>query len=391
MASRLRESAKEASIAIQYDKENREVKEYTKMFFQRPLSFGQAAAWVFFHYMTVAIVQGYFHSVQFSLQANGATYKDQSKLSLALYPYSFKFLFSPLLDRYFFSNFGRSKTYIIGGGLIITGIFCFLGEAVQRMVQQVQITEITILFAVVHFMACVVQIAGEAWILTMFHGDDKAKASTYLHIGMILGVMLGYNIFTPLNDVDWLNQNIFSSNPLDKPILSHQLFCFIVAGMYLAQIIINVLFIAEEKITDNKAKDLVKILAVLPRHATNPHMRKFILYMFACKFIYFMLDFTLDFKLARNGYLNIGRSMISNIDMMVFPLVFILSYLTVYYMQRGKLVRLFHMNMAVVVFVGVFRFLTYQDLVENRSYSRVIAARIISGILQGMDFCDYFF
>lgn len=389
MADNLRKSIHENDFIIRHDKEDLN-KEYTKLFFQRPLSFGQAAAWVFVHYMTIGIIQGYYQAVQFNVQANGATDKDQSFLSLALYPYSFKFLFAPFLDRFFLRSFGRSKTYIIIGGIVVGSLFTFLGGFIEHFVKSVSIGALTSIFLVVNLLVCVVQIAGEAWILTMFNKEDKAKASTFLGIGQLLGVMLGYNIFTPLNDVQWLNDNIFTKNPISSPILSHQLFCFFVAALYFIQIVANVLFIAEEKITDKKAKDICRILSVVPRHVTNSHMRNFILYIFGCRFVYYMIDFTLDLRLVRNGYLNLGRSTISNIDTMTFPIVFSLSFLTIYYMKKGQLIRMFHLNMFMVVLLGYFRYLIYVDLVENRNTTRTYFCRLISGIMTGMDFTQFF-
>lgn len=387
MADYLRKSIHENEFMITHDKEK---KEYTKMFFQRPLSFKQAGMWVFVHYMTIGIIQGYFQAIGFSLQSNGAKDSDQSTLSLALYPFSFKFLFSPLLDRFFINRFGRSKTYVVNGGLIMGLIFCFLGGYVEVMVKEVKVVPLTILFTAVLTITCIVQIAGEAWILTMFNKEDKAKASTLLGVGQILGVMLGYNIFTPLNDIDWLNDNIFPNNPIKSPILSHTLFCFIVAGLFFAQIIVNILFIAEERITDSKAKDICKILAIVPRHVTNSHMRALVFYLFGARFTYFLVDYTLDLRLVKNGYLNMGRSTISNIDTMVFPIVFVCSSLTIYFMKKGILVRMFHLNCFIVVLTGAFRFITYLDLIHNQNFTRAYIARVFSGIISGLDFSQFF-
>ena len=119
-------------------------------------------------------------------------------------------------------------------------------------------------------------------------------------------------------------------------------------------------------------------------------MRAFIGYMFATRFIYFMIDFGLDLKLVKNGYLNISRSTISNIDTVVYPLIFVLSLCTIYFMKKDRLIRMFHLNMFVIVLTGLFRFLTYLDLINNRNYNRTFAARIVSGILTGVDFSTMF-
>lgn len=150
------------------------------------------------------------------------------------------------------------------------------------------------------------------------------------------------------------------------------------------------MFIAEEKILDNKAKDICKILSIVPRHATNSHMRAFIGYMFAMRFIYFMIDPGLDLKLVRNGYMNMGRSTISNIDTVVYPIIFVMSFYTIYFARKGQLIKMFHLNMFIIVFTGLFRFLLYIDLINNRDYHRAFIARIFSGFLTGFDFSTIF-
>ena len=370
--------------------EEKEKKVYTRLFFQRPLSFKQAASWVFMHYLTIGIVQGYFVSVQFNLQSSGATPEDQATLSLATYPYSFKFLVSPLLDRFFIPFIGRSKTYIILGGVIIGSVFTILGPTVASMVADREVVPLTILFGLINSTVIFVQIAGESWILTMFSKTDKTKASTFLSIGQTLGVLMGYNIFTPLNDLEWLNENIFTNNPRTSPLVTHTMFCLFVAILYFTMITLNLIFISEEKITDNKAKDICKILSIVPKHVTNSHMRAFLGYMFACRFIYFMIDFSLDLKLIKNGYLNISRSTISNIDTMVYPIIFVISFCTIYFMKKGQLLRMFHLNMCLVVLIGTFRFFTYLELTVNRSSTAVLIARVFSGIMTGLDFTTLF-
>jgi MFS transporter, PAT family, solute carrier family 33 (acetyl-CoA transportor), member 1 len=367
-----------------------EKKFYTTMFFQKPLTFKQASTWVFCHYLMVGLIQGYNVSVQYNLQSNGASFADQSTLSLALYPYSVKFLFSPLLDRFFISKMGRSKTYIIIGGTVLGSVFCFLGPTIQTLVDETKVVPLTVTFFIVNFMVTIVQIAGEAWILSMFNKEDKSKASTFLSLGQSLGGILGYNVFTPLNDVTWINNNLYPNNHRSTPLVTHSMFCITVALYIFAQIVVNLLFIAEERIMDRKTKDICKILSIVPRHVTNPHMLAFVGYMFATRFIYYMVDSAYDLELVRNGYLDIGRSTLSNVDTITFPFVFMMSYLTIYFMKRGQLIRMFHLTMFVVILNGTFRYITWLNLVVDRNMTLAIIARVFSGIIAGMDFTTFF-
>ena len=391
MANDLRKSVHESQMVLLAEEESEvEVKEYTNQFFQRPLSFKQAATFIFIHYMAIGIVQGYYISVQFSLQAHGAQDKEQSVMTMAIYPYSFKFIFSPLMDRYFVGSVGRSKTYILNGSLLAILLFLSMGFFMEDLVTKVKVIPLTLLFTATHLTLCIVQIAGEAWILTMFDKEGKTKASTYLNIGQNMGYMIGFNLFTPLNDVTWLNDYIFTKNPVDTPIITHHMMCLIIAAIYLFQVLMNVLFVAEEKMGGSKQKSLCEIYSILPRHFINPDMRNFVFYMFATRFVYYQIDFIFDLRLCVNGHTNMGRSLISNIDTLTYPLVILISYSTVYYMKSDRLVRMAHLNMGVIVLSGFIQVLNYIDLTENNNLRRAVIVRIFTGIISGMDFTSFF-
>ena len=364
--------------------------EYTGQFLQRKLTTGQAALFVFFHWTMIGIVGGYSLAVMYSLQAKGASLQDQSTLSMSYYPYNLKFLFCPFLDRYYSSRIGKSKTYVMSGSLVLALLFLFLGGLINHMIEKVQINQVTLVLSAVNTLVCLVQVAGEAWVLTLFDAKHKTEAVTYLSMGQAFGTIVGYNIFTPLNDLEWLNDNIFTSHPRSEPLLSHTLFCLIVSALYFIEVVFLVFFISEQIMDKKYNKSLFEIFKVFPRHITNSHMRGFIGYMMACRIFYYTLDATLDFSLVRNGYFNLGRSNLTNIDTLTFPLVFYLSYLTVYYMKEGKLMRLFHLNMFFMVGVGLFGYLNYLDLISNNNFWRSVLCRGFSGIMKGMDFSTYF-
>lgn len=369
--------------------EDGEVKVYTKMFFQKPMSYKVACVWVFFNYLAIGLVQGYYGSFTLILQAKGITFQEQSILSLGSVPYTFKFLLSPFMDRFFVNRFGRSKTYIVSGGIVLTILFFVLAPTISYYINNLKVVPVTVLFIAVNTIVCIVQIGGESWILSMFRKEDKPKASIYMGLGQSLGVMLGSNIFVPLNDVQWLNTYIYS-NPGTEPILTHAIMCFTLAIIFGGLTTVNLLFLAEERIMSSKAKDICKILMVVPRHATNSHMRKMIGYIFVNRFFVYMISTIQDNKLVSNGYLDISRSILANIDTVCYPVVFFLSYCVIYYARKGILLRMFHLNMFINVFVTALGYLTYLDLVYNRNHTRTLVFRAVLSVLNGMDFSASF-
>ena len=137
-------------------------KKHTRMFFQRPLSFKQAAQWVFIHYMIIGIIKGYYQALIFNLESLGASFKSMSTLEIALQPYSWKFVICPFLDRFYLHKVGRSKTFICGGGFILGCLFYFLRSRISKMAHQIEVVPITIVFLVIHSLVCLVQVSGES-------------------------------------------------------------------------------------------------------------------------------------------------------------------------------------------------------------------------------------
>jgi len=54
-------------------------------------------------------------------------------------------------------------------------------------------------------------IAADSWIVTLLPEGKKEKGSAARYIGMIVGKMITFNIFIPLNSLHFINQYIFSS------------------------------------------------------------------------------------------------------------------------------------------------------------------------------------
>ena len=81
-------------------------------------------------------ITGYYYAIWLILQSKGADYDSQSLLSLALYPYSFKFLVSPFLDRFYIGWMGRSRTYIIIGGYVLAIVFIAVGPYLDEKVEK---------------------------------------------------------------------------------------------------------------------------------------------------------------------------------------------------------------------------------------------------------------
>ena len=362
-----------------------QIKQYTTLFCQSKLSFGKSCAFVFMSFYAVGLVQGYYSSISFILSSEGASLSDQSHLSFASYPYSYKFLISPLLDRYFFRSFGRSKTYCVAAGSILASLFSFLGPTMANFIENVKVGPLIFLFLGINMLVILLQVSSESWILGNFKKEEKAKASLVINLGQVFGIMCGYNFFTPLNDVDFLNEHFFKNHPRTTPLVTHTMFMFFAAAIMIMVVLVNILLVSEEKILDTRTNSLCTILGVIPKSFMNRNLRNFILYMFGTRFIFYMSDSSLDFALLRNGYLNIDRSILSGMDTLMYPIAVTVNCLAIKFIKKGNIIKVYHWIMVMITLIGLFRYLNYRNLVANQNYTQTVIFMACSSFFRCFD------
>jgi len=358
----------------------------------RKLSPGWANAFVLFHFVTCSIPWGYTYACRLIAQDNGASFSDQAKLSMADTPYSFMFLITPIFDRFYSRRIGRSKTYILPLTLFFS-LFClFASTQMEDLVTEVKTTPLTIYLFTMAVCMGTLTIIGESWVLTLFDTEDlKSKAANYIYIGENLGYFIGYNIFIPLNDVQWLNSNVFTNNPLKSALVSHSMILVFSGLLLAAEFFLVLLFIKERSIKDEEHQmSLLGLYSLVPKHFVNPHMRNFIFYTFASSMFYYSLYEVFDYTLVSNGYMDVSRSTVTNIDSVVYPLIIVTSYLIVHFIRRGQLVRMYHLNIVLNVCVGYFRYFMFLDLIHNQNMTRTIIARAFIAFFVGCEFTGNF-
>ena len=149
----------------------------TNMFFQRVLTLRQRILWLFLCNTVYGLAYGYYFSVQTTLQEQGATYKQQSLLSIAFYPYSFKFILAPFLDRFYSYKFGRSKTYVLSGSLVNCLLFVILAINVEEYLKNKDVMMLMVMLLLITTVLCTIEIATDCWILSLFDEDHRGPTT----------------------------------------------------------------------------------------------------------------------------------------------------------------------------------------------------------------------
>ncbi len=174
--------------------------------------------------------------------------------SFCALPFSLKFLAAPILDavldrnfiqyQYYIKDFGKRKTYVIPMMylvrfliqirifIVLTSMFPICYDCRQSIERE------TSLYAVLlesclydHYgyssSLCLFDrdfqdIGVDGWALTLLNEDNIAYASTIQNLGLLLGGILSYNLYIPLNSPKFCNQYLKSgSSAVFFPYLSN--------------------------------------------------------------------------------------------------------------------------------------------------------------------------
>lgn len=83
---------------------------------------------LFFLYLLQGIPIGLSAAIPMLIQNRGANYKQQAEFSFALWPFSLKLLWAPLVDSLYFSRFGRRKSWMIPAQYLIAFFMLLLSK-----------------------------------------------------------------------------------------------------------------------------------------------------------------------------------------------------------------------------------------------------------------------
>jgi len=145
-------------------------------------------AWLLLLYTLQGIPMGLFAAV--SMQVKDlfrGSFSAVGTFSIALWPFSLKLLWAPLVDACYIESFGRRKTWIVPAQLIMGIILFFLSRRIEALFEAKDIETLTCCFFGLYLMAATQDIAVDGWGLTMLRPENAQYASTCNAIGQTLG------------------------------------------------------------------------------------------------------------------------------------------------------------------------------------------------------------
>ena len=138
--------------------------------------------------------------------------------SLAAYPYSFKLLWSPIVDTIFSKSIGRRKSWIIPLQIIAAITMMCSGSWVELKMKDGDAYSITALFFALVLLAATQDIAVDGWALTLLSKKNVGYAATCQTVGMNIGYFTSFTIFLALSDPEFCSS--YFHTPVGVPLIT---------------------------------------------------------------------------------------------------------------------------------------------------------------------------
>ncbi|KAF9281063.1 hypothetical protein BGZ68_006859 [Mortierella alpina] len=288
--------------------------------------------WNFILLVVLYLLQGVpvgltFGSIPFLLKAK-MSYSQIGIFSLAHYPYSMKFLWSPIVDAVYNKSLGRRKSWIVPIQLMTGLMFFWLGTNIEDWMAQDQIAvgTLTVVFFILIFFCATQDIAVDGWALTLLSKENLSYASTAQTIGLNTGYFLSFTVFLAFNSSEFSNK-YFRTIPQDYGLVPLGGYLKFWAMMYLAITLWLVIMKKEERSQSDEDDIGIKaVYKIILRIIRLPHMKSFMLVLLTAKIGFIANDAVTALKLLEKGFSKEDLALAVLID---FPFQIIFGYYAV--------------------------------------------------------------
>jgi MFS transporter, PAT family, solute carrier family 33 (acetyl-CoA transportor), member 1 len=142
------------------------------------------------------------------------TYSELSVIMMSTAPFSFKVLWSPVIEFYHFKRFGKRKSWIVPTQLLMAAMVLYFKENLEQLLIEKQVYLVaTILTSIVFVITCQ-DIAVDAWAVEMLHPENSEYGGTSQSIGHRIGFFVSGTIFIAMSDADFCQKWFGSSEPV---------------------------------------------------------------------------------------------------------------------------------------------------------------------------------
>lgn len=228
-------------------------------------------------YFLQGIPLGLSASMPFLLSARGVSYSDQGTFSFAIWPFSLKILWAPLVDSLYVKRFGRRKTWLVPIQFLMALFLFTCAERIQTLIDSgstnADIIFLTFVFGSFVTLAATQDIAVDAWAITMLSRKNISWQATCNLTGQSIGYFFGNIIFIVLESKKFSNEYlrpIFGLASQDHGIITLKMFMYGFGAVFTFTTFVLIFLVKEEnlKSVDNIETEDQKHLHLLKTYKT---------------------------------------------------------------------------------------------------------------------------
>ena len=343
---------------------------YTKMCWQKKPSELEAIVVFVCLFMVYGVFEGYQKSLNITFQSLNVSMSELSLWSLNIYPLLFRIFWSPIVDRYYFRSFGKSKTYLVAFGSLMLCIFCWMGFHMDDLVRQKRVGLITIIYFFLAFAISFYLIAASILVLTLFKGENKTKGTFVRVIGNNFGEIIGYYLFIPLNSETWVKEHITGDIDPGKSIsvFKHKYLLLGVASILLPTLLYLAFFMSEKKIKGESGVTLTGALKFIPKILSRRNTLLFIGVVFSLRFF---SNFTAEILSLKLIHIGVPKETIVLIDAFLFPTQVATGFLCHKLLKKNRILQTAHMLTFIWLLDSISKYLLIKYLTYGNNINEV--------------------
>ena len=140
-----------------------------------------------------------------------ASFHEIATFSLAAYPFSLKFLWSPFVDSYYFQSIGRRLSWIIPLQIASGILMISLSYSIDDMlISPDHIGILTCYMFLLILIYATQDIAVDGWAVELLQPENKPYASMTQTIGQTIGYFMSFTFLLALHSTEFCNSYIFA-------------------------------------------------------------------------------------------------------------------------------------------------------------------------------------
>jgi hypothetical protein len=227
----------------------------------------------------------------------------------------------------------------------------------EKFTQNLNVEGVSAIWFIMNTANCFLQIGTEAWILTLVKPSKYGNASVARSMGINVGQFVAYNLFVPLNSIDWLTSHFRFKAVLTEPVFTHQGVMMIIVVYSMVVTLYLMLFVEERKIPRHKRLSGHRLRTTFSHFLVKRESKNFfILSFFTRVFLCLIFEQPIDLEFIKLG---IKKTELVNISSIFFPVQMLVNFLSSYFLlpktlARGyTLVNMYYLAITTLLFFSI--------------------------------------